>query len=53
VEKALRQKRRAAAREVVKNGYEGKPLRESYDAVVATMMGLLKTQTLEVPPPLE
>jgi len=47
VEKTLRQKRRAAAREVVKNGYEGPVLRESYDSVVATMMGMLKAQTLE------
>jgi hypothetical protein len=48
VEKALRQKRRAAAKEIVKKGYEGTVLRESYDAVVSTMMGLLKAQTLEV-----
>ena len=47
-EQARRRERREAAREVVRNGYENASLRASYDAVVATMAGLLKAQTLEM-----
>ena len=47
-EQAMRKQRREQAKQVVKNGYGNSELRQSYDAVVANMMGLLKAQTLEL-----
>ena len=34
--------------QVVRNGYGNADLRQSYDSVAATMMGLLKGQTIEL-----